>query len=304
MGTPDFAVPSLRQLAASRHTVRAVVTNPDRPAGRGRKVQPPPVKVAAQELGLPILQPESPREKGLAQQLAEFKADLFVVVAFSILPRRLLAIPTIGALNLHPSLLPAYRGAAPIIWAVINGESQTGLTTFLLSPRVDAGDILLQEKVDIAADETAGQLSARLQELGAALVVKTADGLAEERITPRPQGEHGLSRAPKLTKADGRIDWGQDAQRIYNLVRGANPYPGAFTLWDGKPLKIHRAQTVSGKGAPGTVLSADPHQGPTIATGDGALLLDQVQPPGKAAMSGADFVKGFPFKAGMQLGDA
>jgi len=306
MGTPLFAVPTLRHLASSGHAVAAVVTNPDRPKGRGRRPSPPPVKVAAEELGLPVLQPESPGDPAFAAQLAEYAPDLFAVVAFSILPRRLLRIPRLGSVNLHPSLLPAYRGAAPIVWAVIDGRTETGITTFLLDPRVDAGDILLQRRVAIGPDETAGELEGRLAELGADLMRETVDGLETGTVRPRPQDREQATRAPKLTREDGRIDWNQSARVIRDRIRGTNPVPGAFTEWQGIPLKIHRA-SLAGTGRraePGTVLVADPRQGLVVAARDAALRLDEVQPAGKKPMEGTAFVRGNPIAPGSRFGAA
>lgn len=302
MGTPAFAVPSLRRLAASAHQVLAVVTNPDRPRGRGRQLAPPPVKVAAAELGLEVLQPESLDAPGLAVGLAAYGADLFVVVAFSILPRALLGLPRLGCVNLHPSLLPAYRGAAPIIWAIINGERQTGLTTFLLNQRMDAGDILLQRRVAIGPEETAGQLEARLSQLGAELLLETVDSLERGALQPWPQDSARASRAPKLSKEDGRIDWKKPAEAVRNLIRGTHPVPGAFTEWEGGLLKVHAARLAAPQGAPGMVLEADPRQGLVVAAGDGALLLTCVQPAGRPPMEGSAFVRGYSIRAGARLG--
>jgi len=302
MGTPDFAVPTLAQLAESRHEILAVVTNPDRRKGRGRKLAAPPVKEKALELGLPILQPASTKEPQLREALEALAPDLFVVVAFSILPRRLLAVPRLGSVNLHPSLLPAYRGAAPIVWAVVNGETETGISTFLLNPRVDAGDILLQRRVSIGPDETAGELEARLCPIGAAMVVETVDGLEDHSLSGQTQSQQGVTRAPKLEKEDGRIHWQHGASQIRNLVRGLNPFPGAFTTWQGQPLKIHRAQLTDGAGAPGTILQADPRAGLVVACGEGALVLEQVQPAGKASMPATAFLLGNPAEVGAELG--
>ena len=302
MGTPHFAVPTLRGLAESRHQLLAVVTNPDRRKGRGRQLASPPVKDQALELGLEVLQPASTKDPQLAEALRHLAPDLFVVVAFSILPRRLLAIPRLGSVNLHPSLLPAYRGAAPIIWAVVNGENETGISTFRLNPRVDAGDILLQRRFAIGEHETAGELEARLCLEGATMMVETLNGLEDGQITGRAQKAQGVTRAPKLVKEDGVIDWSQPAEEIRNLVRGMNPVPGAFTQWQSQPFKIHRAQHAEGSAPPGTVLSADDRQGLVVACGTGALLLDNVQPAGKAAMEGTDFVRGYPIEVGALLG--
>ena len=302
MGTPHFAVPTLQALARSRHQLLAVVTNPDRPKGRGRQLAAPPVQEQALELGIDILQPTSAKDPALVEALKALAPDLVVVVAFSILPRCLLEIPRCGSVNLHPSLLPAYRGAAPIIWAVVNGEEETGISTFQLNPRIDAGDILLQRRVAIDADETAGELEARLCVAGAEMVVETIDGLEDGTLRGWPQDPQGISRAPKLTKEDGRIDWSQPAAVARNLIRGMNPVPGAFTQWQGQALKIHRAQHATGEGAPGTVLCADDREGLIVACGEGALLLTEVQPAGKAAMEGKAFVRGYPIEVGARLG--
>lgn len=302
MGTPLFAVPCLQRLAASGHQVAAVVTNPDRPQGRGQRLAAPPVKEAALELGLEVLQPASLEEDGLAERLAVYQPDLFAVVAFSILPPPLLEVPRLGSVNLHPSLLPAYRGAAPIIWAVIRGERETGLSTFQLNPRVDAGDLLLQERIAIDPEETAGELEARLSPLGADLLVRTVDGLAQGTIAPRRQDKSKVSRAPKLQKEDGRLDWNWPTEVVRNHIRGANPMPGAFTEWKGGLLKVHRSRPVDQRGEPGRVLLADPRQGLVVATADGALLLSEVQPAGKPPMEGSAFVRGNPIQAGDHLG--
>jgi methionyl-tRNA formyltransferase len=304
MGTPEFAVPSLRALASSRHDIAAVVTNPDRPAGRGRKLTPPPIKTLAEDLELELLQPASLRDPRFIDHLQQLAVDLFVVVAFSILPRRLLRLPTIGSVNLHPSLLPAYRGAAPIVWALFNGDSETGLTTFLLTSRVDAGDILIQERIAVGEDETAGELEERLRDVGARVLVDSIDGLEDGSIQPVPQSTQGLSQARKLTREDGRIDWNQPSAQIHNRVRGANPVPGAFCEWtDGQPLKIHRCRPcqATSSAAPGTVLRAD-DGGLLVATADGAVELTQVQPAGKPAMDAAAFLRGHRVSAGRHFG--
>jgi methionyl-tRNA formyltransferase len=302
LGTPAFAVPSLERLAASRHEVAAVVTNPDRAAGRGRRLRPPPVKAAALALGLPILQPPSPKAADLRHQLARLQPDAFAVIAFSILPKRLLAIPRLGSVNVHPSLLPAYRGAAPIIWALFDGCRETGITTFLLSPRIDGGDILLQERVTIGTDETAGELEARLAVDGAELLVRSLDGLESGTIEPPPQDTAGVTRAPKLTKEDGRLDWSWSAEQVRNRIRGANPMPGACTSWSGGVLKVHRAEICAGTGASGTVLIADGREGVTVACGQGALRLTEVQPQGRPRMAADAFVRGHSLHAGDRLG--
>ena len=301
MGTPDFAVPTLERLAASDHEIVSVVTREDAQRGRGRKLSPPEVKVAAEALGLPVLQPSSLRDKSFQSTLAELKPDLFVVVAFLILPRSLLKIPMHGSINLHPSLLPKYRGAAPIQWAIIKGETETGLSTFRLKPKVDAGDILLQRTVAIGKDETAGELYERLKVDGAEIVADTVDGFAEGSLGPWPQDDVDASPAPKLTKESGRIDWMQSAEAIRNLVRGTNPFPGAFTSWKNGILKLHRVGLNSKTGAPGRVLSAD-QEGLVVAAGSGALVLESIQPQGKKTMDGDAFLLGNDVAVGEQLG--
>ena len=304
MGTPDFAVPSLVGVAQSGHDLVGVVTRPDRPRGRGQQMQPTDVKAAVASLGLdvPVLQPESLRDESFHAQLQALEPDLLAVVAFLILPRSVLAIPKLGSVNVHPSLLPKYRGAAPIQWAIINGETETGVTIFQLSPRVDAGDILVQQKVAIGKDETAGELYERLKMKGAELLIRAIDGMADGSVMPMPQTDEGLSRAPKLEKEDGGIDWSKSAGDIRNLIRGTNPFPGAFTLWRNKLLKVHRATVDTGMGEAGAVIEADGKRGLIVGTGEGALALDEVQPAGKKRMSGADFVRGYRIEVGERFG--
>lgn len=303
MGTPDFAVPSLERLVACGHEVAAVVTRPDRPRGRGRKLMPPPVKAAAQRLALPVLQPDLLEARDFLCRLRRLDADLFVVVAFAILPRVVLKIPKLGSINLHPSLLPRYRGAAPINWAIIRGETETGISVFRLTARVDAGDLLFQRVVGIGPDETAGELSDRLRELGADAIANVVDGLEKDALAPTPQPKTGVTRAPRLEKEDGRIDWARGAVSVRNLVRGTNPFPGAFTTWRGGTLKVHRTTAAAGAGMPGEVVVADGRTGCVVAAGDGAVALQEVQPSGKARMSGAELVRGYRIEAGEFLGD-
>ncbi len=304
MGTPDFAVPSLEGVAQSGHDLAGVVTRPDSPRGRGQQMQPTDVKAAVASLGLdvPVLQPESLRDEIFHAQLQALEPDLFAVVAFLILPRSVLAIPKLGSVNIHPSLLPKYRGAAPIQWAIINGETETGVTIFFLSPRVDAGDILVQQKVEIGSNETAGELYERLKMKGAELLIRAIDGIAEGPVIPVPQTDEGVSRAPKLKREDGEIDWSKSAGDIRNLIRGTNPFPGAFTLWRDKLLKVHRATVDTGMGEAGTVIEADGKRGLIVGTGEGVLALDEVQPAGKKRMSGADFVRGYRIEVGEKFG--
>ena len=302
MGTPEFAVPSLERLLESDHDLAAVVTRPDRPRGRGRRVEPTPVKKIAVEADVPVLQPEHIDAPESLDQLHEIGADLFVVVAFVLLPKPVLSIPLQGCVNLHPSLLPRYRGAAPINWAIIRGESETGISVFRLSARMDAGDILHQEPVGIRPDETAGELSDRLKVKGADAVLDTIERLASGGLAGRPQQSEGVTRAPKLSKDDGRIDWTRSATEIRNLIRGTNPFPGAFTTRKNKELKLHRATVVAGEGTPGQVILADGKAGLVVATGQDALALEEVQPAGRARMTGAELVRGYRVEVGEALG--
>ncbi len=306
MGTPAFAVPSLEALVGrAEHEVAGIVTGPDRPKGRGLKTAPSPVKETALRHGIPIWQPEKLRDPGFLDALRSLDAGLFVVVAFRILPDELLAIPPGGTINLHPSLLPRYRGAAPIQWAVMNGDEVTGVTTFLVERRVDTGDILCQETVPIGPEETAGELHDRLSRKGADLLLRTVDLLADGRVTPRPQrGES--TPAPRISREDGRIDWRLPARAIYNRVRGLNPVPMAFTTWRGQRIRVVSSRPVcqdgEGGGPPGEIVSADERRGVTVQTGEGGLRLDKVQPEGRSRIEGAEFVRGYRPAAGDLLG--
>ena len=305
MGTPDFAVPSLERLAQGAHTVAAVVTRPDAQQGRGRGLAPPPAKTTAAALGLPILQPEFLSDPGFLNALKAFDADLFVVVAFPILPGEVLALPRRGAVNLHGSLLPKYRGAAPVQRAIMAGETETGLTTFLLKPRVDAGDILMQRRVRIEPEETAGELVDRMKHIGADLLAETIDGLASDSLTPVPQPSKGVTKAPKLSREDGRMDWSRDAETLHNLIRGTNPEPGAFTTWRGQPLKVHRAilDPAAPPGKSGEIVWTNPAGGVAVATGRGGIRLTEVQMSGKKRTIGAEWVRGYRVQVGERLGE-
>lgn len=299
MGTAPLGIPTLRALARA-HNVLAVFTQPDRPAGRGLILTPPPIKRVAQELGILVYQPEKVnREVELIQAL---NPDVIVVVAFGqFLSKRLLAIPKFGCINLHASLLPKYRGAAPIQWAIINGERETGLTTFILNEEMDAGDILLQEKVPISDDDTAGTLHDKLAELGPDLVLRTLEGLEKGTLIPRPQDHSQATFAPKIESTMGQIDWNQPARKIFNLIRGLNPSPGAYTFWEGQRLKIYASRIVPSDSIfePGRVI--DPGR-LLVRCGEDALELTEVQPAGKRRMSGRDFVNGYKIRIGAKLG--
>lgn len=301
MGTAPLGIPTLRALA-QKHTVLAVFTQPDRPAGRGLVLTPPPIKHVALELGLPVYQPE--RINREVELIKTLNPDVIVIVAFGqFLSTRLLAIPKFGCINLHASLLPKYRGAAPIQWAIINDEKETGLTTFLLNEEMDAGDILLQEKVSISDEDTAGTLHDKLAELGPDLVLRTLDGLEKGTLTPRPQDRSHATFAPKIESTMGQIEWSQPARKIFNLIRGLNPSPGAYTFWEGQRLKLFSSRVVSSSGSvvPGQVTEIS-MAGPVVQCGQDALELTEVQPAGKRRMSGKDFVNGYKVRIGARFG--
>jgi methionyl-tRNA formyltransferase len=301
MGTPRFALPSLEKLWASDHDLAAVITRPDRPQGRGLRMTPPPVKIWAGEQQVPVFQPEKLRDESFVRQLSELKADLFVVVAFRILPREVYTMPPKGTIDLHPSLLPQYRGAAPINWAIINGEVETGVTVFFIGEEVDAGDLILQRSVSIGSQETAGELSERLAHIGAQALLEAVDAIATGHPPRITQSTGEPSPAPKLKKEIGHIDWTKTAPQVNNLIRGLKPKPGAFTTLGGQTIKIHRALVIgeTSKGAkPGQVVKADPRRGILVSTGEGQLHLQEVQLEGRKQMSSAEFLRGFCLKEG------
>ncbi|HID12150.1 MAG TPA: methionyl-tRNA formyltransferase [Candidatus Latescibacteria bacterium] len=304
MGSPEFSVPSLARLLEGPHRVVGVVTRPDRPRGRGRRLEPTPVKELALKVDLPVSTPERLRDKGFLSELKALDADLFVVVAFRVLPEAVLQLPKGGVVNLHPSLLPKYRGPAPIQWAIINGERETGATTLFIEPEVDTGDIILQERVPIGPDETAGELHDRLKVLGADLLAHTVDLIAEGKASRIPQPPGDWPRAPKLTKEHARIRWEGPAEALCNLIRGTNPIPGAFTAWRDRVLKVHRARIVPEvEGKPGEVVQADGRAGMVVAAGEGGLYLTEVQLEGGRKMSSAEFVRGHRVEVGERLGE-
>lgn len=306
MGTPAFAVPSLRRLHADGHEIRLVLTQPDRPAGRGRRLRPPPVKEAAAALGLPVLQPEKVRGAAIADRLRALAPDAMVIVAFGqLLPREILEIAPHGCLNVHASLLPAYRGAAPIAWALIRGEEETGITIMRLDEGMDSGPILLSRREAIRPEDTAGTLGDRLAALGADALSEALAGLAAGTIEPRPQDHSRATFAPKLTQAHCRIVWDRPAVAIHNQVRGLSPEPGAFTTWEGRILKVLATAPLGdgGGGAPpGTILSVGPET-LVIATGQGPLHLVTVLPENRRPMTGAEFARGARLQRGGRLGE-
>ncbi len=299
MGTSEFGAPALRALN-DLHEVVAVVTRPDSMRGRGLHREPAPIAVAGARLGLPVLAPEKLTNPEFLKRLRAFEADLFFVAAFRILPHEVFSMPSKGTVNLHGSLLPDYRGAAPIQWAVINGDAETGITTFYIQENVDTGDVIFSEHIIIGLDETAGELSLRMSEAGANLAIKTVDAISAGTAPRIRQPACGGRPAPKLHKRDGHIDWRRDARSIYNQVRGMNPEPGAFTMWTRGPLKIRRVRIEDefSAGTPGMTAKASPKEGLSVYCGKGALRILELQPPGKQPMDGASFVRGYRVEAG------
>jgi methionyl-tRNA formyltransferase len=302
MGTPEFASTSLRRLVEEGYNVVAVVTTPDKPAGRGQKMHQSDVKLTALELGLPILQPEKLRDEAFLESLKELNPDLGVVIAFRMLPEVVWAMPKFGTFNLHASLLPEYRGAAPINWAIINGEKRTGVTTFLLNHEIDKGAIIEQESIDILPDDNIGSLYDKLMNIGSALVTRTVDKIAEGNYTTVEQmhiDESTLKPAPKIFKEDCRIDWSKGAESIHNLVRGLSPYPAAWSplFIDGQEcgsMKIfttHTEQASIGV-TPGTVRT-DGKSYVAVAAADGWVYIDEVQMAGKRRMAIKELLLGW-----------
>lgn len=300
-GSPEFALPALVAVAAAYEVV-TVVTQPDRPAGRGGKLQPPPVKGLAMQMGLPVLQPGKIRDGVLARQLAALAPDLFVVVAYGrILPPDLLALPRLGPWNVHASLLPRYRGAAPIQWAVIRGETTTGVCVMRMEEGLDTGPVAAVATEDIADDDTAGSLAERLAPLGARLLVQTLPRIADGTVVLHEQDHTRATSAPILTKADGRLDFTQPAKVVCDRSRGVDPWPGATTMLAGEPVKVFGPRPVSGTGKPGEVLGLLP-QGLAVACGEGALAFAEIQLPGRKRMSARALLAGHPIPPGTILG--
>jgi methionyl-tRNA formyltransferase len=303
-GTPQFAVPSLERLAAAGFQVQLVVTQPDRPQGRGMELTAPPVKQSAQKLGLAVIQPEKiKKNEEFKSQLTALQPEAIIVVGYGrIIPPWMLELPRYGNINVHASLLPKYRGAAPVQWAIAQGETVTGVTTMLLNEGLDTGDILMQRKIAIHQD-TSVELSPKLAELGADLLVETLQGLEQQRIAPMPQDHAQATLAPILRKEDGQIDFDRSAEEIYNRFRGFQPWPGAFTRFRGKGFKfvnVRPAGTV-GKISPGEVHIVDGNL--FVPCGAGTILqLLQVQPEGKKTMTAREFINGYHPAAGERLG--
>ncbi|MCK5797252.1 MAG: methionyl-tRNA formyltransferase [Deltaproteobacteria bacterium] len=304
MGSPDFSVPSLRALHA-RHDVVGVVTQPDRPKGRGKKMASPPVKIVAEELGVPsILQPTTLRRREVRDHLAALEADCFVVVAFGqILRPKILALPCLGCVNVHGSLLPRHRGPAPIQWAVLDGDRKSGVTIMLMDEGIDTGPTLLARSIEAEACETAGSLHDRLAPLGASALLEALDGLVLGTVVPTAQPETGATHARMLTKSDGAVDWTWPAVRVDRWIRGMDPWPGSFTDVGGARLKLFASTLAVGRrGDPG-VISAIDDRGILVGAGDGAALwVTQLQLPGRKRMSAEALAAGRAIAVGTRLG--
>jgi methionyl-tRNA formyltransferase len=306
MGTPEFAVPSLRALAAAGYRIAAVVSQPDRPQGRKRLLAPTPVKAAAEELGIPVLQPERVRRPEAVEAIAAYKPDLIVTAAYGqILPKPLLDLPRLGCINVHGSLLPKYRGGAPIQRAIMNGETVTGVTIMYMAEGLDTGDMISRVDVPIEPDDTAGTLFAKLGEAGAELLVRTLPDIIAGTAEAVPQDDAEATYAPNLTREDERLDWSRGAKRLHDQVRGLVPFSGGFTLLNGEVFKVWKCRPAEAHGgpadaSPGTIRAEAGRL--LVATGDGWLELLEVQPAGKKAMPAAEWLKGMRLPPGAAFG--
>lgn len=294
MGTPEFAVPSLEVLVQNHFKVVAVITAPDKPQGRGQKLVPSPVKECALKHNLPVLQPTNLKAPEFLEELRALNANLQIVVAFRMLPEVVWSMPALGTFNLHGSLLPQYRGAAPIHWAVINGEKETGVTTFFLKHEIDTGSIIFQEKEPIYADDTVGLVYDRLMTKGAGLVLKTVQAIADGNYPTVPQDlSLPIKHAPKIFKETCEINWNQPAETVRNFIRGLNPFPSAWTTLNGKTYKIHKATLVNTGGGKGNqIIDTDNKNYLHLRTADGWIAIDELQPEGKKRMTVAEFFRG------------
>ncbi|MCG6917826.1 MAG: methionyl-tRNA formyltransferase [Deltaproteobacteria bacterium] len=305
MGTPEFALPSLKGLLAAGAPISLVVTQPDRPKGRGRKMVAPPVKLLAEAEGIPVYQPQKVKTGEAIERIATLAPSCIVVAAYGqLLPAEILALPRLGAVNVHASLLPKYRGPAPIHWALIRGEEKTGITTMLMDIGMDTGDILMQREVVIEPGDTAGTLHDRLAEEGARLLLETLDLLKKNTLKPRAQDDSQATYAPMLVKEDGEIDWKEGAKKICCRIRGLDPWPGGFTLWKGKRLKLFGCKplSITSQARPGTVIAAD-EGGLQVASGKGVVLIKTLQLEGRRSLAVADFLRGYSLQEETRFGE-
>ena len=305
MGTPDFSVGTLEALIEAGHEVVLAVTQPDKPKGRGKEMQFTPVKECAVKHGIPVFQPRRVREPECIEELRKYNADVMVVVAFGqILPKEILEMTPYGCINVHASLLPKYRGAAPIQWAIIDGEEVTGVTTMQMDEGLDTGDMLLKTIIPIEAKETGGSLFDKLADAGAKLCVETLDGLVAKTIVPEKQGETPTAYAKQIKKELGDIDWTWDGKAIERLIRGLTPCPSAYSNWNGKQMKIWDAEISDGntQESPGTIVKVE-KDAFYVQTGDGLLKVCELQIPGKKRMDAGAFLRGYQVKAGEKFND-
>jgi len=304
MGTPQFAVPCLETLVNGRHEVIGVFTQPDRPSGRGRKINITPIKEKALSYNIPIFQPDTLENVEVFENIEKLDPDIIVVVAYGqILPEEILRIPEHGCVNVHASLLPKYRGAAPINWVIINGEGSTGITTIYMDTGLDTGDILLRKEIKIYEDETAGELHDRLMDLGAEVLDETIDLIEAGKIQPTPQNHEEASYAPMLTKEHGRIDWNKSAREIKNLIRGTVPWPTSYTAYDGKTMKIWKSSVINSNKdyKPGIILEVK-KDCVLVATGKNILSIEELQFSGRKRMSVNQYLIGNNIEANRMLG--
>ncbi|MCF0130143.1 MAG: methionyl-tRNA formyltransferase [Pseudobutyrivibrio sp.] len=304
MGTPDFSVATVDAIYKASHEITLVVTQPDKPRGRSGALSPSPVKEWALEHDIPVFQPERIKRPEAVAELKKYEADLFVVTAFGqILSQEILDMPRFGCINVHASLLPKYRGAAPIQWAVLNGDEVSGVTTMMMAAGIDDGDMLLKKEYKLASDETGGSLFDKLAVMGGELIVETIDKLSKGMITPQPQDESEATHVGMIKKEDGCIDFSNAAVVIERQIRGLNPWPSAYTKLDGKTLKLWSAKVVSGvnKGQPGEVIAVD-KTGFTVNCGLDSLYIMELQLEGKKRMKAGDFLRGYNLTEGVKLG--
>lgn len=302
MGTPDFAVPSLEKLLTGGYEVCVVYTQPDKPKGRGHKLQPPPVKELALRHEIPVFQPATLRNEEVQAEIRSWDADVIVVVAYGkILPKAVLDAPRLGCINVHGSLLPKYRGAAPIQWTVINGDKTAGVTTMFMGEGLDTGDMLLKAETPVGEEETAGELFDRLKDLGADLLIETLEQLEQGELRPVPQNEEKATLAPMLSKELSAIDWTRPAQELHDLIRGLNPWPSAYSYLDGKKMKVHASRVLSETGTPGKAFVREGDL--CVYCGEGALKLVEIQTENGKRMDGKSYLLGHPIKEDSHFGE-
>ncbi|WP_058485312.1 methionyl-tRNA formyltransferase [Defluviitalea phaphyphila] len=306
MGTPDFAVPSLQKLIDEKYDIAAVITQPDRPKGRGKKMMPPPVKVLALKYNIPVFQPEKVKNPEFIEKLRSIAPDLIIVIAFGqILPKEILDMPKFGCINVHGSLLPKYRGAAPIQWAIINGEKVTGVTTMFMDEGMDTGDIILKRELPIEEDDTAGDIHDKMSILGAELLKETLDNLIRGNIRREKQNDKEATYAPMLKKEMGLINWGETSEKIINLVRGLSPWPSAYTFYKDQMIKIWKVQNYNKNykdNSIGEIVEVIKNKGIVVKTGDGSVLITEIQAQNGRRMTVEEYLRGHDMKKNTILG--